>query len=232
MKIPFTLDAWLKDKSQKIETRNGRPVHYIGLDRAGWQVFEIFRKNGTSEYRTYHDSYMYCGPEESTYDLFIVTPEQEMSEMEIRLLSWLSDDTSGEIPMERMKQVVKARAAELLALAREQFIKDGYVIEKKAFHDAVEKVSPEVMKKVSDNVDMQIALRTEYEKGRADALKDLPRWRKCADADRLDPYIIKPWIVRFDNDVITDSAIFHHGHFLCFADLEKLPVFKEDESHE
>ena len=45
-------------------------------------------------------------------------------------------------------------ATELLSLAREQFIKDGYVIEKKAFHDAVEKVDPEVMEQVSEAVDL------------------------------------------------------------------------------
>ena len=79
--------------------------------------------------------------------------------------------------MERMKEVVRNRAKELLSLAREQLIKEGYVIEKKAYHDAVEKVDPEVMKDVSENVDamMEEALRLEYEKGRADALKDMPR---------------------------------------------------------
>lgn len=45
-------------------------------------------------------------------------------------------------------------ATELLSLAREQFIKDGYVIEKKAFHDAIEKVNPEVMEQVSEAVNL------------------------------------------------------------------------------
>ena len=148
-KIPFTLDAWLKDKSQKVETRNGRPVHDIGLDRAGWQVFEVFRTNGTSEYRTYHDSYLYSGPGESTFDLFIVTPEPELSEFEKALEVFLMNADSSE---ETFHEEVKKHAAELLALARDQFIKDGYVIEKKAFHDAVEKVEPEVIKEVSENV--------------------------------------------------------------------------------
>jgi hypothetical protein len=221
-KIPFTLDAWLKDKSQKIETRNGRPVHYIGLDRAGWQVFEIFRKNGTSEYRTYHDSYMYCGPEESTYDLFIVTPEEELTEFEIRLLDWLSDDTSGEIPMERMKEVVRNRAAELLSIAREQFIKDGYVIEKKAFHDAVKKVDPEVMKEVSESVDaMNEALRLEYEKGRAEALKDLPRWKKANGKERFNERLI---VLAGDNDLLCTNYAEEGEYYIPFSDLEKLPT--------
>ena len=59
----------------------------------------------------------------------------------------------------------------------EQFIKDGYVIEKKAFHDAVEKVPPEVMKEVSDNVDKENELAKKhlegYIKGREDTLREM-----------------------------------------------------------
>jgi len=96
---------------------------------------------------------MFEGDKFDIIEAFIQKKLSRLTEFELRLLDWLSSDTSGEIPMERMKEIVKNRAAELLALAREQFIKDGYIIEKKAFHDAVEKVSPEVMKEVSDNVD-------------------------------------------------------------------------------
>ena len=233
MRKQFNLQDWLKDESQKIETRNGRPAHYIGLDRAGWQVFEIFRANGTSEYTTYHDSYLYDGPGESTYDLFIVTPEPELTEFEIHLLDWLSSDTSGEIPMERMKEVVRNRAKELLSLAREQLIKEGYVIEKKAYHDAVEKVDPEVMKDVSENVDamMEEALRLEYEKGRADALKDMPRWRYAYTLieDALEG-LRHPGLHYTNEDclvIIPEDS--NDAKCILLKDLKKLPGFKEDE---
>lgn len=54
---------------------------------------------------------------------------------------------------------VREIASELLSLAREQFIKDGYVIEKKIFHDAMEKVDPEVKKEVSENMDMILMVK-------------------------------------------------------------------------
>lgn len=229
MKIPFTLDAWLKDKSQKIETRNGRPVHYIGLDRAGWQVFEVFRTNGTSEYRTYHDSYLYSGPGESTFDLFIVTPKEELTPFEKKMIQFSDERNSMEcdnLPEDREDEILAdhlhGKAAELLDLARDQFIKDGYVIEKKAFHDAVEKVAPEVMKEVSDKVDMEEALRLGYEKGKADALKDLPRWKKCCpDTGQIILY------KGFCNE---QNCLYVGGYKIMLSDLEKLP--KEDESHE
>lgn len=213
MKIPFTLDAWLKDKSQKIETRNGRPVHYIGLDRAGWQVFEVFRKNGTSEYRTYHDSYLYSGPRESTFDLFIVTPEEELTEFETALMEFVN---AREPKNPMTLEGAKNNGSILLNIAREQFIKDGYVIEKKAFHDAVEKVAPEVMKEVFDKVDTEEALRLGYEKGRADALKDLPRWERIT--------------LREDTSFLgcrNEDELFHKGRVIALSELEKLPGFNE-----
>lgn len=51
-----------------------------------------------------------------------------LTEFELRLLDWLSSDTSGEIPMERMKEVVKHRAAELLALAKKELARRDEVI--------------------------------------------------------------------------------------------------------
>ena len=78
---------------------------------------------------------------------------------------------------EETKEIFLEDARFVLALAREQFIKDGYVIEKKAFHDAVEKVPPEVMKEVSDNVDKENELAKKhlegYIKGREDTLREM-----------------------------------------------------------
>ncbi len=121
----------------------------------------------------------------------------------------------------------KKLASELLSFAREQLIHEGYIIEKKAFHDAVEKVEPEAMKKeVSANLDLtnfvhdlgekypevsfakltRIA-KAAYDYGKTEALKDLPRWRTIEevttkrtednDCVTTEPLLIKGWI---DND--------------------------------
>lgn len=222
-KIPFTLDAWLKYKSQKVETRNGRPAHYIGLNRAGWQVFEVFRKNGTSEYRTYHDSYLYSGPGESTFDLFIVTPEPELSEFE-KVVSEFAKEVMGYT----FQGVAGLRncARQLMIAAREQLIQDGYVVEKKAFHDAVKKVDPEVMKEVSESVDaMNEALRFEYEKGRAEALKDLPRWKEYTTAGMQKRELS---LTLYSGVYEVSDLFIGRGLYIPISDLEKLPGFKED----
>ena len=185
-----------------------------------------------------------------------------------------------------MKNLQKNHAAELLALARDQFIKDGYVIEKKAFHDAVEKVAPEVMKEVSENIgqltefedrifkllrqykecDIPLtpenikaeasmlwpdfekyffdlygregegdsALRSFYYRGLADgkaeALKDLPRWRKWENGAYGNPDGHPIALVAGAGGIRFVSVLGTTGEkYIMLADLRKLPGFKEDE---
>ena len=84
--------------------------------------------------------------------LFIVTPEEEPSDWEKAVGLALTDyqllprDKDGIANIHDIEEFTKKKATELLSLAREQFVKDGYIIEKKYFHDAVEKVSPEILK--------------------------------------------------------------------------------------
>ena len=239
MRKPFDLDYWWSHPDCKVETGSGEKVSIVKTDmKNDYPILAIIEDAPNHED---YDSFTLEGKnsktlEDSNNDLFIVTDEPELTEFEIRLLSWLSSDTKGEIPMEKMTSCVKARAKELLSLAREQLIHDGYIIEKKAFHDAVEKVEPEVMKDVSANLDLanfvydlgerypevsfakltRIA-KAAYDYGKAEALKDLPRWEKCE----------KP----FD----TESNCGFNGEFFIWkgrvirisALVEKLPGFKE-----
>lgn len=183
MRKQFNLQDWLKDKSQKVETRDGRPVKIISFEMtdtndcpiaaqfrlcAGTPVVYLFDKEGH-----------YKGEGDSNYDLLIVTPEEELTEFEQEVSDIVEYcKKNGE---NVVKGYAKRHAKSLLFLAREQLIKEGYVIEKKAFYDAVKKVDPKVIKEVSEKWDaMKEALRLEYERGKADALKDIPKWRKFA----------------------------------------------------
>lgn len=187
---------------------------------------------------------------------------------------------------EENKEIFREDAHIVLDLVREQLIKDGYVIEKKAFHDAVAKVDPEAMKEVSDNVDkaneekptefekfmdkvVDDAIRETYskdgfydicrdalalaekeitkghehdvyipedtyyeqlkkqweegyDKGKVEALKDLPRWEDIRNFAYSWTSEGKP----FYDDTL--GQLFHKGKRLFIGDLEKLPGFKED----
>jgi len=161
MRIPFDISKkpQIESGEYKVETKDHHFVRIIcwnkntgGLDR----IVALVAGDSGQEKTLHYTEEGRCIATGSNRDkdLFIVTPESDMSEMEISLLSWLSDDTSGEIPMERMKQVVKARAAELLATAKQQLLQSG------------ELMTQEHHEKLMETL-------------REECKKDLPRWKKC-----------------------------------------------------
>lgn len=93
---------------------------------------------------------------EPLYDkLFIVTPEEELSEFEKELESFYNRhlqvctyDNQGTV-----EDNLHYWADRLLEIARDEIVKRGYVIKKKFFHNAVKKVDLEVMKDVSESID-------------------------------------------------------------------------------
>jgi gas vesicle protein len=164
----------------KVETRDGRPVRIVCWDRIAKEDTDddlnlcvLVPEDGGEAVYYYHQSGKKYVPDKA-YDLFIITPEPELSEFEKKLSDVVGYAISLSVvePQKPTSAFVKEYAAELIALAREQFIKDGYVIEKKAFHDAVKKVSPEVMKAVSENVDKANKELTEFEKVLGDIVKE------------------------------------------------------------
>ena len=175
MKIPFTLDAWLEDKSQKVETRDGRLVHNI------WRVKEPHYTNnrraevcalidGEEDALVFFEGGRYLPTTQDTdspFDLFIVTPEPELSEFEERIFKLLRQYKECDIPL--TPENIKAEAS-MLWPDLEKYFFDLYGREGEG----------------------DSALRSFYYRGLADgkaeALKDLPMWKPAAKAyegDRL-----------------------------------------------
>lgn len=191
MRIPFNVKyrPQIESGEYKVETKDGKQVRIVSWDKNGFECKEIValvtNATGMESCNIYTiDGLLRSNSCQKNMNLFIVTPEQaELTGFESGLFSAFSDAWQQYLLGEKVNVVewTKEHSAELLSLAREQFIKDGYVIEKKAFHDAVKKVDPKVIKEVSEKWDaMKEALRIEYERGKTDALKDIPKWRKFA----------------------------------------------------
>lgn len=233
----------------KVETRDGKPVRIICFDAPieHYPIIGVSDNPKDDPYTfTEEGKYIYGDNQPDSSDLFIVTPEELLTEFEKAFDNLAELYHSDENPDD--VACCKEYASELLALAREQFIKDGYVIEKKAFHDAVEKIDPEVMKEVSENIDLENFIhnlgerypevsfakltriaKAAYDYGKAEALKDMPRWRKfepSIDAPNSELEISKELaysVMRVDNM----GCIW----LLKREELIKLPEFKEG-SHE
>lgn len=72
--------------------------------------------------------------------------------------------------------ILKASAAELLSLAREQFIKNGYIIKKKAFHNAVENISDKHLAEMS----VEYSIHCKVENGTRHAVMNWNTFQKVA----------------------------------------------------
>lgn len=202
MRKQFNLQDWLKDKSQKVETRNGRIVHNI------WPVKEqlIFNGKGAEvcalidgedDALVFFEGGKYL-PEnpESPFDLFLVTQEPELTDFEKALESFYNHhlqvctyDNQGTV-----EDSLHDGASKLLSIARKQLQPEIDAEIEKAYKNADE---------------------VQYRKGREEALKDLPRWRFSTGC--------------FDNGWINDGVLYYKFHAIPLKTLEELPGFKEDE---
>jgi len=192
-KIPFTLEAWLKDKNQKVKTRDGRIVHNI------WPVKEPLIVNGKraevcalidgeEDALVFFEGGKYLPVNsENPFDLFIVTPEPEpLTKLEKAIFDMLVERTN-----------------------------EATISEKQA-----RKYAPMFLEIAKDEIYSYESLVEYAEKakaaGKAEALKDLPRWRKDFEFMGVrDPEIVGPWLCYKKNRIV-------------ITDLEKLPGFKED----
>lgn len=249
MKIPFSVKyrTQIESGEYKVIDKNGRNVRIICWDmkspkKYGYHLVGLVEFSPNNEESTYYTLDGKARLRDKEPCLFIVTPEPELTEFESTFGRAMMEVPKPE-EKEKWYQFLKEKAAELLDLAREQFIKDGYIIEKKAFYGAVEKVDPEVMKEVSDKVDIEETLRLEYEKGRADALKEieqdpessyafkrgveygkeealeyLPRWKKA----NTDMHVIRGCLINWNGEINTSNFIPKDSYYIPIIELEYL----------
>lgn len=167
MRIPFDVKyrPQIESGEYKVETGDGKQVRIVSWDKNGFECKEIValvtNVTGTENCNIYTiNGLLRSNSCQKNMNLFIVTPEEELTEFENELVKMLMEATGKSREFIKL-EAVKETATKLLNLAREEFVRQGYVIEKKAFHDAVKKVDPKVMKEVSKNIDN--TERTEFE---------------------------------------------------------------------
>lgn len=240
-RIPFTLEAWLKDKNQRVETRDGRIVH---------DIWPVKNKTTIKAYRTEvcalidgeQDALVFFAGgkylpvnAKSPFDLFIVTPEEEMTEFEKELESFYNHhlqvctyDNQGTV-----EDSLHDGATKLLALAIDARAKELYkgLKQSKLDKDSIPYHLIEFMcnlytcrnwKEIEDTAE---AYTTRL---KAAAMKDLPRWRYAKDQTELDK-IKDIALVRYYNNyvsIINERPTLPLTFYLTHSDLAKLPTEK------
>ena len=192
----FDLSLWLKDKSRKVVTRSGHNVRILCTDQRGNMPIVAL-----VEFETLDGVQMFYsdGKNEShrEYDLFFADEEEELTEFELRLLSSLDYTRTyrQDYSEEDMLKIIKDIAKELFDLARKELRKEQQ-----------EKLGA---------LEMPIYVTEPYYiKGKEDALKDLPKWRKCEFVS------VYPSIA----DTLGNAKLYYKNHKIDIKELiEKLP---------
>lgn len=218
-KIQFTLDAWLKDKSQKVETRDGRLVHNI------WRVKEPSYTNnrktevcalidGEEDALVFFEGGRYLPSTKDTdspFDLFIVTLEEELTEFEKELESFYNHhlqvctyDNQGTV-----EESLHDGASKLLALAKKEIVA--------GWSNGLNDTQDRSGKAYSDGYN--IGFEIGYERGKAEAMRGLPMW--------IDDGLPMGSAAIDISGLCGFNFIRRRGRLFRISDLEKLPGFND-----
>ena len=169
MKIPFDIAyrSFIESGEYKVETRDGKSVRIVCWDRLVAKpsdncniVALVTRTESESTYYYYQDGHLWNkanGEPDSPLDLFIIISEPELTEFEQELVNFFNErnailpDKDGVYNKHDCYEFLHKSANKLLAIARKEF-------------------QPEIdaeIEKAYKNAD-----KVQYEKGRADAMKE------------------------------------------------------------
>lgn len=144
---------------------------------------------------------------ENCADLFFADEEPELTEFEMRCMRLYHEGYAdgNESSAVLSSEALRESAAELLKLARKELTLQGNVV---LFIEMFEK-----------------CLMEAQEAGRKEALKDLPRWKKCEH----EMHTLTHFLIR-SKDVMWIGAYVKEGQYYISTNdlILKLPGFKED----
>ena len=126
---PFNLDTWLKDKSRKVVTRDGREVSIERTDLRGHFPILAIISNNSEDYdipMTYNNKGKNIDTEyEGIADLFFADEEEELTEFEKSVQYVLGCYTCKQIEFGDRADNIKFYAKTLLDLARKELEKEN-----------------------------------------------------------------------------------------------------------
>lgn len=210
MKIPFDIKfkPQIESGEYKVETRDGHPARIICWD-ANCYTPMVFLATEHDDLDDKDKEYPYsCNnfgrsfSVDSPKDLFIITPEEEMSEFAKACMALYNEGRDDGISGHKLSnESVKESASELLTIAKKEI---GTTFDK----------AGEYLRGRNDGI--------EY--GKAEALKDLPRWKFYRRGTEIDPFAA----VRFKDGKIGRAKFsVDDCYVLEVEDMLKLPGFND-----
>lgn len=190
----FNLSVWLKDKSRKVVTRDGRPVRIVCWDLPGEYKIIGVTDESDDGYTVLNKKTDGTG-EVSTNDLFFADEEEELTELQ----KTLEEDCDCYVNLyndgktrEELREWIKGWCHRIIDLARK-----------------------ELMSEISD---FEIYDKG-FKEGKKYALKDLPKWKKATEHKDLEKHIA----ILEENKVLLSNYLEEGDYYIELEDLKTLP---------
>ena len=182
----------------EVETAQGSFAKIISWDADEDKPIIALITNKANGYK-YAEAYdikgVHSEDEDSPHNLFVITPETELTEFE-KQVAFLKPEYSDE--------QVKDYAKELLDLAKKQFDSHYDQELKEAYKEAD-----------------RVQYNRGYADGKADVLKDIPKWHKTEEY--LSFLINSRGMLAFVGEDRSTPVVCHNNHYLTLRELLKLP---------
>jgi len=201
----FNLDIWLKDRSRKVVTRDGRPVRIVCWDCKNEQpiiALTLEPKLGIEIPRMYSSNGVYHSRIESSCDLFFAD-EKKTNKILDELKSYLENTPKEQVEKDwkeiqgwyaqhftNKKHNEKEKLTEFEKEMQEYYFPELDDFELKRFAKGILDLARKELEKnyytkvLDDRMVFKAELhstdlQTAYDMGKQDALKDFPKWKKC-----------------------------------------------------
>lgn len=225
----FTLEKYLKNPNRKVVTRRGNPVRIICTDRKHGEdtlpiVFLEESPDGIGEFLLSCRADGTCDNYDTPYDLFFADEkEKKLTEFEKAMIQF-SHERNSLIQFEHTTEEINAHlhkySKKLLDLATKEIRKEQQ--EKLGTLEMpIDVTELYYIKGKQDAGEAKVKeLVAEFEKGRQEALKSLPKWKKINHSVDLDEYVC---VIDFDGTVVTTDILEKGDYFIKLNELLKLP---------
>lgn len=199
MKKQFDLSLWLKDKSRKVVTRDGREVEILKTNRKDGIhpiIFTILDPNGIEQVH-FCNKVGICTtlPSPNKFDLFFADNEEELTEFESALMQFAHDSFDSLLDVTKGDALSKWKD-KLLDLTKKEIGKEDWKTPLRAYKNG-------------------------YKQGKQDALKYLPKWKKATEHLRGEGFI------HYDKlnmaPQYADTNVEGGEYYLTLDDLKTLP---------
>lgn len=189
----FSLEEFLAHPEKKVVLECGVEAEILAIDKSGeYPIVCMAKKDGAIPFRCDKNGKAYNLPEGANYSDLFFADEEELTEFEDKIykIVQLADSTCSS-PCD-LKQLIKDHSEELLELARKEIEEE---LKEKVFSDY--------------GLVFHEACRKAKEEGKAETLKDLPRWGKA--------------MYMHDAPVVDSEYLYLNNYCISLSDLEKLP---------